>query len=108
MFILEIQQIIESHHLKGYPIFHHACPITTNIFNMCSMQKISQIHSWIWKLEFHEHFLPQPPEIIKVDLNFVEFTSVCQKSAQFIHSFIHSLDQCLGTLSMNFFYELLL
>ena len=54
------------------------------------MQKISQIHSCIWKLEFHAHFLPQPPEIIKVVLNFLEFTSVCKKSAY---------DQCLTTNS---------
>ena len=81
------------------------------------MQKISQIHSCIWKLEFHAHFLPQPPEIIKVVLNFLEFTSVYKKSAQFIHSFIHSpYDQCLTTISdhthpniflstLNFWYQ---
>ena len=64
------------------------------------MQKISQVHSWIWKLEFHAHFLPQPLEIIKVVLNFLEFTSVCKESAQLIHSFIHSpSDQCAKTIS---------
>ena len=44
---------------------------------------------------YHNH-----PEIIKVVLNFPEFTSVCKKSAQFIHSFIHlPYDQCLTTIS---------
>ena len=84
---------------------------------MCSMQKISQVHSCIWKLEFHADFLPQPLEIIKIVLNFLEFKSVCKKSAQFIHSFIHSpYDQCLTTISdhthpniflstLNFWYQ---
>ena len=63
------------------------------------MQKISQVHSCIWKLEFHAHFLPQPLEIIKVVLNFLELTSVCKKSAQFIYLFIHSpCDECATTI----------
>ena len=83
------------------------------------MQKISQVNSYIWKLEFHGHLLPQPPQpqIFKVVLNFPEFTSVCKKSAQFIHSFIHSpCDQCVTTISdhthpniflstLNFWYQ---
>ena len=35
---------------------------------------------------YHNH-----PGIIKVVLNFLEFTSVCKKSAQFIHSSTHSI-----------------
>ena len=30
-FILEIQEIIESHDLKGHPIFHYAHPITIKV-----------------------------------------------------------------------------
>ena len=65
------------------------------------MQKISQVHSCIWKLQssmyifYHNH-----PEIIKVVLNFLEFTSACTKSAQSTHPFIHSpCDQCATTIS---------
>ena len=46
---------------------------------------------------YHNH-----PEIIKVVLNFLEFTSVCKKSALFIHSFIYSpCDQCATTISAH-------
>ena len=61
---------------------------------------------------YHSH-----PEVLKVVLTFLQFTSVCNKSAQFIHSFIHSpCDQCATTISdhtqpniflstLNFWYQ---
>ena len=79
--------------------------------------KISQVHSCIWKLEFMHIFYHNHPKIIKLVLNFPEFISVCKKSAQFIHSFIHSsCDQCATTIfghthsniflsALNFWYQ---
>ena len=57
---------------------------------------------------YHNH-----PENIKVVLNFPEFTSVFKKSAQFIHSIIHSTgDQCATTnfdhATPIFFYQVLI
>ena len=76
-------------------------------FQHAKNQLSSLLHSWV-----HNH-----PEIIKVVLNFREFTSVCKKSTQFIHSFIYSpCDQCATTISdhahpniflstLNFWYQ---
>ena len=47
-FILEIQQIMESHDLKGTPIFDLAYPITWYI--------LSPARSHSLKLESHAHF----------------------------------------------------
>ena len=66
----------------------------------------------------HIHiFYHSDPGVLKVVLTFLQFTSVCNKSAQFIHSFIHSpCDQCATTISdhtqaniflstLNFWYQ---
>ena len=53
------------------------------------------------------HHMTKPAKIIKVILNFSEFASACKKSAQFIHSFIHSpCTRVVSTVSaLNFWYH---
>ena len=66
----------------------------------------------------HIHiFYHSDPGVLKVVLTFLQFTSVCNKSAQFIHSFIHwPCDLCATTIcdhtqpniflsTLNFWYQ---
>ena len=91
LFILEIQQIIESRDLKGHTLFDHAHPITIKVtftflkYVLACKHSARFMHSL--KLEPHAHFWPQHPKIIKFIPNFPEFSPLWKISS--LHPFIY-------------------
>ena len=110
-FILEIQQIIESHDLKGHS---HIWPTFSFLKYALACKKSARfIHSL--KLKSHAHFWPHShPKIIKVILNFPEFASAWKISS--VHLSIHYPftlwprwpQPFLTTPTPIFFYQLLI